>query len=162
MHTSTSSGHGNNCRTTSQAFTVVHKKYIRLKGISSFKLDCELCNSAHPFYTVAEKCETTLQCVKHFYEPRDKFTFWKTFLRIIKHIYIGENTITKDETNLHFRKQINKTQNSFTSPETNLQWQILAERECTTHRNWRYTQTPEVTRWGCVVGGKRQIRFVVE
>ncbi len=91
------------------------------------------------YSTVAGKCKTTLQSVKHFYEARDKFTFWKTFLPIIKHNYMGKNTFTKDETNLHFRKQINKTQNTFTSPETNLQWQIL-------HGKGMY-HTPEVTRW---------------
>ncbi len=45
--------------------------------------------------TVAGKCKTTLQSVKHFYEARDKFTFWKTFLPIIKHNYMGKTLLPR-------------------------------------------------------------------
>ncbi len=61
--------------------------------LSEFIHPCSKKRRRAQYSTVAGKCKTTLQSVKHFYEARDKFTFWKTFLPILKHNYMGKKTL---------------------------------------------------------------------
>ncbi len=84
--------------------------------------------------TVAVKCETTLQSVKHFYEARDKFTFWKTFLPIIKHNYMGKTLLPRTKQIYILENKLTRRKTLLPVPKQIYNDRFFTERECTTHR----------------------------
>ncbi len=84
--------------------------------------------------TVAGKCKTTLQSVKHFYEARDKFTFWKTFLPIIKHNYMGKTLLPRTKQIYILENKLTRRKTLLPVPKQIYNDRFFTERECTTHR----------------------------
>ncbi len=93
--------------------------------------------SYEPYSTVAGKCKTTLQSVKHFYEARDKFTFWKTFLPIIKHNYMGKTLLPRTKQIYILENKLTRRKTLLPVPKQIYNDRFFTERECTTHRKWR-------------------------
>ncbi len=87
-----------------------------------------------PLSIVAVKCETTLQSVKHFYEARDKFTFWKTFLPIIKHNYMGKTLLPRTKQIYILENKLTRRKTLLPVPKQIYNDRFFTERECTTHR----------------------------
>ncbi len=84
--------------------------------------------------TVAGKCKTTLQSVKHFYETRDKFTFWKTFLPIIKQNYMGKTLLPRTKQIYILENKLTRCKTLLPVPKQIYNDRFFTERECTTHR----------------------------